>query len=56
MKSLLGTGVALVTPFTAQGTVDTAALKRIVRYQLDNGINYLVVLGTTGESVTLSTE
>jgi len=56
MKALIGTGVALVTPFTETGAIDFPALKRIVRYQIDNGIDYLVVLGTTGESVTLSPE
>ncbi|WP_213519996.1 4-hydroxy-tetrahydrodipicolinate synthase [Nonlabens sp.] len=54
MQELIGTGVALVTPFNAQGTVDHPALARIVNYQVENGIDYLVVLGTTGESVTLS--
>ena len=50
----MGTGVALVTPFTAAKEVDTAALSRIVNYQIDNGINYLVVLGTTAETATLT--
>ena len=54
MKELIGTGVALITPFTTNFEVDVEALKRIVNYQIDNGIDYLVVLGTTGESVTLS--
>lgn len=54
MKSLIGTGVALVTPFKKDHTVDTNALKRIVQYQIENGIDYLVVLGTTAESATLS--
>lgn len=54
MQELIGTGVALVTPFNAQGAVDHEALARIVNYQVENGIDYLVVLGTTGESVTLS--
>lgn len=54
MKELIGTGVALITPFTTNFEVDVEALKRIVNYQSDNGIDYLVVLGTTGESVTLS--
>lgn len=54
MKSLIGTGVALVTPFTQNKQVDTAALTRIVNYQIDNGIDYLVVLGTTAETATLS--
>ena len=53
MKELLGTGVALITPFSEDGSVDVAGLRRVVAYQIDNGIDYLVVLGTTGESVTL---
>lgn len=54
MQSLIGTGVALVTPFTKQFEVDVQALKAIVNFQIDNGIDYLVVLGTTAESATLS--
>ncbi|SCX88687.1 4-hydroxy-tetrahydrodipicolinate synthase [Flavobacterium caeni] len=54
MQSLIGTGVALVTPFKKDFSVDVDALQRIVRFQIDNGIDYLVVLGTTGESATLS--
>jgi len=54
MKELLGTGVALVTPFNEEGNVDVAALTAIVEYNISNGVDYLVVLGTTGESVTLS--
>ncbi len=54
MKELIGTGVALITPFTSSFEVDVEGLKRVVQYQIDNGIEYLVVLGTTGESVTLS--
>jgi len=56
MKSLIGTGVALVTPFKKDFSVDTTALKRIVRYNIDGGVDYLVVLGTTAESATLSKE
>ncbi|WP_298952847.1 4-hydroxy-tetrahydrodipicolinate synthase [uncultured Nonlabens sp.] len=56
MQDLIGTGVALVTPFNAQGAIDHEALSRIVNHQIDNGVDYLVVLGTTGESVTLSKE
>ena len=56
MKELIGTGVALITPFTKQGAVDTASLTRIVNFQIDNGVNYLVVLGTTAESAVLSGE
>lgn len=53
MQLLTGTGVALVTPFKDDFSVDTQALKRIVNFQVDNGIDYLVVLGTTAESATL---
>lgn len=56
MKSLTGTGVALVTPFRKDFSVDIEALKRIVRYNIDGGVEYLVVLGTTAESATLSKE
>ncbi|MGV8945323.1 MAG: 4-hydroxy-tetrahydrodipicolinate synthase [Lutibacter sp.] len=56
MKQLFGTGVALVTPFNEDKSVDFEGLKRLVNYQIDNGINYLVVLGTTGEPATLTTE
>ena len=54
MKELLGTGVALVTPFNEDKSVDFEGLARLVNYQIDNGINYLVVLGTTGEPATLT--
>ena len=54
MKELIGTGVALITPFTSDNKVDIEGLKRVVNFQIENGINYLVVLGTTGESTTLS--
>lgn len=56
MQSLIGTGVALVTPFKKDFSVDTEALTRIVNFQIDNGIDYLVVLGTTAESATLNKE
>lgn len=54
MQSLIGTGVALVTPFKKDFSVDVEALVAIVNFQIDNGIDYLVVLGTTAESATLS--
>ena len=54
MQSLIGTGVALVTPFKEDFSIDTEALKRIVNFSIDGGIEYLVVLGTTAESATLS--
>lgn len=56
MRTLQGTGVALVTPFKADGQVDVAALERLVHFQVENGTDYLVVLGTTAETPTLSTE
>lgn len=56
MNSLIGTGVALVTPFKKDFSVDVEALTRIVNFQIDNGINYLVILGTTAENATLSQE
>jgi len=56
MKSLYGTGVALVTPFKHDLSVDTQAFSRIVNYVIEGGANYLVVLGTTAESATLSPE
>lgn len=54
MQSLIGTGVALITPFKKDFSVDVDALKKIVDYQVDGGIEYLVVLGTTAESATLT--
>jgi 4-hydroxy-tetrahydrodipicolinate synthase len=56
MKELFGTGVALVTPFKEDKTVDYEALERLVNFQIANGVNYLVVLGTTGEPATLTAE
>ena len=51
-----GSGVALVTPFDASMQVDFDALKELVEYQMENGTDFLVVQGTTGESPTLSSE
>lgn len=51
---LVGTGVALVTPFTTDGAIDFDGLTKLVNYCIDGDVEYLVVLGTTGESVTLS--
>jgi 4-hydroxy-tetrahydrodipicolinate synthase len=56
MQALIGTGVALITPFKKDLSVDTEALTKIVHYQIDNGIDYLVVLGTTAETATLTSE
>ena len=54
MKELRGAGVALITPFTEDGHVDVEALKKVVAFNIESHIDYLVVLGTTAESVTLS--
>lgn len=54
MQAFIGTGVALVTPFKKDFSVDTEALKRIVNHVIDGGVEYLVVLGTTAESATLN--
>ncbi len=51
---LTGTGVAIVTPFKKNGTIDFPALKKLVNHLINGKVEYLVVLGTTGESVTLS--
>ncbi|MFK7032096.1 4-hydroxy-tetrahydrodipicolinate synthase [Flavobacterium oreochromis] len=56
MQLFLGTGVALVTPFKKDFSVDVEALKKIVNYVIEGGVEYLVVLGTTAESATLSVE
>lgn len=55
-KKLYGTGVAIVTPFDAAGRVDLPALGRVVEHIVKNKVEYIVALGTTGESVTLSKE
>ncbi|MBP5277029.1 MAG: 4-hydroxy-tetrahydrodipicolinate synthase [Prevotella sp.] len=51
-----GLGIALVTPFTESGAVDYDALRGLLRYQLDNGADFLVILATTGETPTLTRE
>lgn len=53
---LIGTGTALVTPFNADGSVDYKSLEKLVNFQIEKGIDYLVVMGTTGESATLNRE
>ncbi|MBL20212.1 MAG: 4-hydroxy-tetrahydrodipicolinate synthase [Flavobacteriaceae bacterium] len=50
------TGVAVITPFCADGSVDYDALARIIHFLIDSGIDFLVALGTTGESVTLTND
>ena len=56
MNMFKGVGVALVTPFQSNGQVDFTALQRLVEHQINNGTDYLVVQGTTGESATLSSD
>ena len=56
MQKFIGTGVALVTPFKEDDSVDYSALKKLVKYNIDNGTNYLVINGTTGESGTITKE
>ena len=55
-EKLTGLGVAIVTPFRDDGSVDFPALGRLLYHLLEGGVQYLVVLGTTGEAVTLSTD
>jgi 4-hydroxy-tetrahydrodipicolinate synthase len=54
MIDLTGCGTALVTPFKSSGEPDLEAYRRLVQWQIDSGINFLVPVGTTGESVTLN--
>lgn len=54
MDALIGMGVALVTPFKKDGSVDHSALSNIVEFNIANGTDYLVISGTTAESATLT--
>ncbi|MCC5935800.1 MAG: 4-hydroxy-tetrahydrodipicolinate synthase [Lunatimonas sp.] len=56
MKNLKGSGVALITPFHADQSIDFSSLERTIFHVTQGGIDYLVVLGTTGESATLTRE
>ncbi len=56
MTKFIGTGVALITPFNADLSIDFDALERLVEYNIENGTEYLVICGTTGESVTVTPE
>ncbi len=55
-SKLIGTGVALVTPFDELNNIDYNSLNRLIEHSIKNGINYFVVLGTTGESVNLTNQ
>ncbi len=56
MNKFYGTGIAIVTPFLADGQVDYDGLKKLINYLIDGGVEYIVSLGTTGESATLSAD
>jgi 4-hydroxy-tetrahydrodipicolinate synthase len=56
MQKFVGTGVALVTPFKIDKSVDFEALIKLVNFNIDNGVDYLVINGTTGESATVTPE
>ncbi len=55
-NKMKGTGIALVTPFTKTGEVDYKGLEKLINYCINGGVEYLVSLGTTGESATLTKE
>ena len=54
INKLKGTGVALITPFKSDFSIDHQAIKKIVDFVIDGGVNYLVVHGTTGEATSLT--
>ena len=56
MQEIRGTGVALVTPFNEDMSIDYTGLKNIINHVIEGGVDYLVIMGTTGESVVLSKE
>lgn len=56
MNEITGTGIALITPFHKDGSIDFPALEKLVDYSINGGVDYLVCLGTTAETPTLSKE
>lgn len=56
MTEIQGAGVALITPFHADGSIDFETLRNLIEFQISEGMDYLVSLGTTGETATLSSE
>ena len=56
MNKFKGLGVALITPFRENGSVDFSGLQKLIEHQINNQTDYLVVQGTTGESATLNVE
>lgn len=55
-QKFTGTGIAIVTPFNSDGSVDWKSYAKLIEFWIENGIDYLVVLGTTGESATVHGE
>jgi 4-hydroxy-tetrahydrodipicolinate synthase len=55
-RALTGTGVAIVTPFREDGSIDFLSMGRVIEHLIDGRVEYIVALGTTGESVTLNSE
>jgi 4-hydroxy-tetrahydrodipicolinate synthase len=55
-SQLRGTGVALITPFKQDKSIDFDAMKRVIDFNIENGVNYFIILGTTGESPVLTKE
>lgn len=56
MKKFIGLGVAMVTPFNADGSIDYLGLEKLTNHLVDGGVNYLVVMGTTGENPTINND
>ena len=56
MQGLTGSVVALVTPFNEDGSIDFGSLERLVDFHLESGTDGILVLGTTGESSTMTDE
>lgn len=54
IKKFKGTGTAIVTPFHKEGSINFKSFETLINFQIENGVNYIVFLGTTGEAVTLS--
>jgi 4-hydroxy-tetrahydrodipicolinate synthase len=54
MKKFRGTGVAIITPFKNDSSIDFAAFGRVINHVINGGVNYIIAMGTTGESVTLN--
>ena len=54
MNKIKGTGIALITPFNEDFSIDFQSLEKLINYTIDGGVDFLVIIGTTGESVVLS--